>query len=339
MNSTYIKGNIKNILVIRRNNIGDMICALPLLKTLRKAFPQAHITVLSDSINSIIIKNEPYIDNLIVYRKGAGIFKNKYLNLWRLFRENKVKFDLCIAIKAGFSSTSALMSLISGARMRMGCLPAKWHPLQRCYNLPLKVQESWRSMHIKDIFIEMIKPLGIEAPVRDISFEIPQESRERVQNFIKANNLLDVDNIVVFNISNNRPDTIWPAERYKETSELILREYNASFIITSVSADKAAALTLSKELNNSVYFDEVARITDFAALAAAATILICGEGGAMHIGVSVNTPTISLWGGTASVSNWMHRGRNQFMLKRDSHVKSIAAEDVLDVIRKNKLLK
>jgi ADP-heptose:LPS heptosyltransferase len=263
MNRTYIKGNIKNILVIRRNNIGDMICALPLLKTLRKEFPQAHITVLADSANSIIIKNEPYIDNIIVNRKGNGIFKNKYLNLWMLFRQNKVKFDLSIVIKAGFSSTSALMSVISGARIRMGCIPDKWHPLQLCYNLPLKVKENWHTLHIKDIFIEMIKPLGITDPVRDISFEIPQESKEKVRNFFDVNNLQAADNIVVFNISNNRTGSIWPVERYKELSELISKEYNSAFIITSVPADKETAIMLSIEINNAVYF--VDRITDFAA--------------------------------------------------------------------------
>jgi len=339
MNRTYLKGNIKNILVIRRNNIGDMVCALPLLKTLRKEFPQAHITVLADSTNSIIIKNASYIDSLIVNRKGIGIFRNKYLNLWRLFRQNKVKFDLCIAIKAGFSSTSALLSLLSGARIRMGCIPDKWHPLQHCYNLPLKAQENWHPLHIKDIFVEMIKPLGIEDPARDISFEIPQESRKRVRKFFDVNNLLAADNIVVFNISNNRPDTLWPAERYKETAELISKEYNTVFIITSVPADKETALTLSKEINNALYFDEVDKIIDFSALVAEAGILICGEGGSMHIGASVNTPTISLWGGTASVDNWMHREINQFMIKKGTHVNSIAAENILDIIRKNKLLK
>jgi ADP-heptose:LPS heptosyltransferase len=59
----------------------------------------------------------------------------------------------------------------------------------------------------------------------------------------------------------------------------------------------------------------------------------------MHIGASVNTPTISLWGGTASVANWMHREKNQFMIKKDMHVNTISAEDILDVIRNNELLK
>jgi len=339
MNKTDLKGNIHNILVIRRNNIGDMICALPALKTLRREFPEASLTVLAESTNSIIIKDAPYVDHLIVYKKGRGIYKNKYLNFWRLFRENKVTFDLVIVLKAGFSSTSALMTLISGARYRMGCIPEKWHPLQLIYNLPLKVQEYWHPLHIKDIFLEIIKPLGIENPVRDISFSIPEESKERVRSFFKKNGIRERDNVIVFNISNNRADTMWPIEKFKETAEHIAKEHTAVFVITSVPADREKAVRLSSEISNAFSFDEVAKIMDFAALTAEADILICGEGGSMHIGASVNTPTISLWGGTASVANWMHRDLKQFMVRKGAHVNSIDAEDILAVIEKNKLLK
>jgi ADP-heptose:LPS heptosyltransferase len=185
----------------------------------------------------------------------------------------------------------------------------------------------------------MIKNIGITASEKDISFEIPEESKERVHSFFKINSIQKADNIVVFNISNNRPDTMWPVERFRETAEIISNEYDAVFIITSIPADKDRAVTLSKEIKKAFYFDEVAKVMDFAALVSVAGVLICGEGGAMHIGASVNTPTISLWGGTASVANWMHREKNQFMIKKDMHVNTISAEDILDVIRNNELLK
>ncbi len=339
MNIADLKGQINNILVIRRNNIGDMICALPVLKTLRKEYPQARITVLAEAVNSIILKDAPFIDDLIIYKKGSGIFKNKYLNFWRLFRENKTQFDLAIVLKAGFSSASALMTIISGARYRQGCIPDAWHPLQLCYNLPVKVQDYWHPNHIKDIFLEMIKPLGKDKRVRDISFDIPDESKARVAGFFRKNNVRETENIIVINISNNRPDTRWPVERYKETSELISKEYNAVFIITSIPSDKASAMRLSQSLDNAVYFDEVDKIMDFAALVDESDLLICGEGGSMHIGASVNIPTISLWGGTASVANWMHRDLKQFMLKKGKHVDSISPLDILSVIKENELLK
>ena len=332
------KKNIKNILIIRRNNIGDMICNIPVLRTLRKELPEAHITVLADSTNAGIIKGASFIDKVLVYKKGKGIYKNKYLNYWKIFKQNKTKFDIAIVIKIGFSSTSSLISLISGARIRMGCMPEKWHPLQLCYNLPVKEWKKWVYMHIVDAFLELIKTIGIEHTVKDISIEITSESRNRVNNFFQDNNIQASDNIIIFNISNNRFENTWPIKKFKETANLVSKQYNAIYIITSVPSDKDKALKLSKEINNGFYFVEINRPMDFAALVAEADLLICGEGGAMHIGAGVHTPTISLWGKRRPVK-WMPYGEKQFVIKKGEHVNSISAEDILEVIKKNNLLR
>jgi ADP-heptose:LPS heptosyltransferase len=129
MNKSIEKEKIKNILVIRRNNVGDMICAIPVFRTLRREFPDASITVLAESSNAHVVSGASFIDNLLVYEKGEGIYRNKYLNYWRLFRQDRTKFDLVVVLKVGFSSTSALVTLLSGARLRLGCLRGKWHPL------------------------------------------------------------------------------------------------------------------------------------------------------------------------------------------------------------------
>ena len=340
MKKTHLKGKIKNILVIRRNNVGDMICAIPVFKTLRKEFPQASITVLAESSNAHVVQGASFIDNIIVYKKETTVFSNKYITYWKLFRRNKVKFDLAIVLKVGFSSSSALLTLISGARIRVGCIsPTKWHPLQLCYNLPLKVSEEMKLLHAVDGYLEGLKIIGIEKTVRDISIEIAQESIERADSFFEENNIQAADNVIVFNISNNRPDNMWPLKRFKETADLISGEYNAVFVITSIPSDKDKAEFLAKEINNAFYFTETRRVMDFAALVARAGILISGEGGSMHIGASVGTPTISLWGRTASVGTWMHRTEKQYMIRKGEHVTTISPSDILEVIRRNDLLK
>lgn len=339
MNKTIGKEKIKNILVVRRNNIGDMICAIPVFRTLRKEFPGASITVLAERSNAHVVRGASFIDNLFVYEKGEGIYRSKYLNYWRLFRQNKTRFDLAIVLKVGFSSTSALITLLSGARLRSGCLFGKWHPLWACYNLPVKVSTEMKALHAVDGYLEALRTIGIKQHVRDISIETSQESRERVRKFFEENNIRSADNMIVYNISNNRQDNMWPHERFMETAGLISDQYNTVHIITSVPSDKEKALALSNEMKNAFYFPEISKFMDFAALVEESDLLICGEGGSMHIGASVHTPVISLWGDTASVGNWMHRTEKQFMVKKGKHVTTIIPSDILDVVMENKLLK
>jgi ADP-heptose:LPS heptosyltransferase len=333
------KEDIQNILIIRRNNIGDMICAIPIFRTIRKEFPQAHITILADSMNAGIIEDASFVDKVIVYKKGQGIYRNKYVNYYRLFKQNNTRFDLAIVVKIGFSSTSSLITLLSGARLRMGCMPKKWHPFQFFYNLPVKGWEKWKSMHQIDALFEFIKTIGIENQVKDISIEIKPDSKNKVRVFFEENKIQAAHNIVVFNISNNRPQSTWSIERFKETAEILSRQYRITYIITSVPSDGDKAMRLAKQINAPAFYFKTPKVMDFAALVAESDLLICGEGGAMHIGASVRTPTISLWGKSSSLIKWSHYDKRQFIIKKGEHVNAILAKDVLEVIRKNNLLK
>ena len=332
------KNNIKNILIIRRNNIGDMICAIPVFKTIRREFPHAHITVLADNTNAGIVEGASFIDEVIVYKKGDGIYKNKYIGHWNLFRQNEQKFDLAMALKIGYSSSLALITLISNARIRIGCIPEKWHPLQLCYNLSVKGWKRWKSMHQIDALFEFLKTLGIENFIKDISIELTSDSINKAKEFFKERKIQTDNNIVVFNISNNKPENTWPIERFKETANVLSKQYKTTYIITSTLPDRDRALRLSKEIDTDSFYFETPEVMDFAAIVSESTLLICGEGGSMHIGAGVHTPTISLWGKFRPVK-WLPYGEKQFVIKRGEHVDSISAGDILEVVRKNDLLK
>jgi ADP-heptose:LPS heptosyltransferase len=335
---TIDKTTVKNILIIRKNNIGDMVCAIPILKSIRREFPQAHITVLADRTNAGIVNGASYIDKLLVYRKGQGIYKNKYLCHRQLFRQNKTEYDIAIALKIGFSSALSLITLISGAKIRIGCIPERWHPLQFCYNFPIKGYKRWKSMPQIDAFFSFIHTAGIKTTIKDISIEIDSGARERAEGFLQKNILNTERRTVVFNISNNNPENTWPIERFRETVEMVSELYKATYIITATPPDQDKALNLLKHVDADIFFFETPKVMDFAALAAKADLLICGEGGAMHIGAGVNTPTISLWGKFRPVK-WIPYGEKQFVIKKGEHVSSISADDVLEIIEKNNLLK
>jgi ADP-heptose:LPS heptosyltransferase len=220
----------------------------------------------------------------------------------------------------------------------MGCVPEKWHPLQLCYNLPVKGYKRWKSMHQIDALFEFIKTIGIKDLVKDTSIEIAHDSRNKVKNFFKENKIQTDSNIVVFNISNNKPENTWPIERFEELANILSKQFRVICIMTSAPSDEHNAKSLLQKIADTAFYFKTPKVMDFAALAAEANLLICGEGGAMHIGSAVHTPTISLWGKLRPVK-WEPYGDRQFMIKKDLHVSSITASDVINVIKNNNLLK
>ena len=58
------------ILVIRRDNIGDLVCTTPLIAALRQRFPQGWLGALVNSYNAPVLDGNPDLDEVFVYTKA-----------------------------------------------------------------------------------------------------------------------------------------------------------------------------------------------------------------------------------------------------------------------------
>ena len=52
------------VLMLRYDRIGDMIITTPVFREFKSSFPDAEINVLASRSNSIILKNNPHVDNI-----------------------------------------------------------------------------------------------------------------------------------------------------------------------------------------------------------------------------------------------------------------------------------
>jgi heptosyltransferase-3 len=96
------------ILVIRRDNIGDLVCTTPLFAALRARYPKAHIAALVNSYNAAVLEGNPHIDVVHSYTKlkhrlpgesRLGILLARLRMLARLRHE---PFDHVVLGKGGF---------------------------------------------------------------------------------------------------------------------------------------------------------------------------------------------------------------------------------------------
>ena len=57
------------ILVVRRDNIGDLVCTTPLFTALRQRFPEAWIGALVNSYNAPVLRGNPDLSEVYAYTK------------------------------------------------------------------------------------------------------------------------------------------------------------------------------------------------------------------------------------------------------------------------------
>jgi ADP-heptose:LPS heptosyltransferase len=76
---------IKKIIILRYDRIGDMIVSLPLFKALRSGFSDAEIIIIASQANACIAQDSRFIDRTVV--KPNGLFK--WLNCLLLIRSER----------------------------------------------------------------------------------------------------------------------------------------------------------------------------------------------------------------------------------------------------------
>ena len=60
------------ILLSRTDRVGDLILSTPAIASVRRSFPNAHITLSCSSYNAVVVDRSPDVDELAIYAPDAG---------------------------------------------------------------------------------------------------------------------------------------------------------------------------------------------------------------------------------------------------------------------------
>lgn len=140
---------MQKILIIQTAFIGDVILATPLIGNLKTQFPDAKIDFLVKNGNQSLLRNEPNINEILVFDK-----KKKVASLVELLKKIRAnKYDLVINLHR-FAS-SGILTFLSGAKQKLGF---KKNPFSFAYTQSFP-HEIGNGKHEVDRNLELIKHL------------------------------------------------------------------------------------------------------------------------------------------------------------------------------------
>ncbi len=106
---------MQKILIIQTAFLGDVLLGTPVLSELKRLFPSSQIDFLVRKGNEGLLTNNPNCNNLYIFDKQNG----KYKNIWNLIiRFRKEKYDLVINLHR-FGS-SGIITALSGSKLKYG---------------------------------------------------------------------------------------------------------------------------------------------------------------------------------------------------------------------------
>ena len=103
----------KRIVVVQTAFLGDVVLTTPLFRALKRVYPESRLTALVTPQAAPLIEEDPHLDALLTYAKKGGEPFSRVLS-----RVRSGGFDLLVSPHR--SHRSALLSLLSGVRLRVG---------------------------------------------------------------------------------------------------------------------------------------------------------------------------------------------------------------------------
>lgn len=313
------------ILVIRRENIGDLVCTTPLLRALRSQLPEANLAVLATRYNRAVLENNPDIDVLYSYTKAkhrmpgeslAAIYVDRVRLLWRLRR---MHFDW--ALLPGGPHPSALRF-------------ASWAaPQQTLVRGPDAIEAG---PHEAEQSCHLLKAMGLRydapAPVVRSSPQAADEIRTRMVAALGELPQL----IVGFHISARRPSQRWPAQRFAELARLLHQRHGCAFALLWAPGtrddpahpgddDKAREVTTAAA-GLPIFPAPTTTLPDLIAALSLCDRVVCADGGAMHLAAGLGKPIVCLFGDSPA-ERW-HPWRVPYELIQRNPVADIMPREV-----------
>lgn len=297
------------ILVIRRDNIGDLVCTTPLLAALRQAYPGAWIGVLANAYNAPMLAGNSDIDACFAYEKAkhrqAGTTR---LSVWLataklLWRLRRMKLDLVLCASPGAQRFARLL----GAR---------------------RIVEADRSGpgHEAEITCRLLATLGMETPPGPL---VLKPDPRRIEELGRALGLDKGERCCALHLSARKPRQRWPVEHFAALARRLLDEKLADRILLFWAPgvrndplhpgddDKARRL-LNALAGRTVSAVPTHSLAELIAGLALADAVICADGGAMHVAAALGKPIVCFFG-NSSAERWHPWGVPYELLQPASH--------------------
>ncbi len=213
------------VLLIRFGQIGNALVAVPAIRALRNAWPDARLAMVADPLTYELLAPCPYLDEFIVYdsrgpqKAGPGYVKF----IARLRRE---KFTHALHFRSYIRSQ--LIGFLSGAPVRIGFGTDEFPQLLN------RVIEYSAKENIIEQNLKLVRELGVEAADRTLEYW-PDAGSKKVAELL-GNEPADRPLVVLHPAGVTHEERMWPG--FGELARELKSRLNARIVMIGSPSEK-----------------------------------------------------------------------------------------------------
>ncbi len=298
-------GEMKKVLAVQVAGIGDLVLAVPALRALKRAYPRAHLSLLTSHKARVAAEGCPYVDELFtldhhLFNPPSSLLRPRAaMSTFRLIRRlRRERFGLAINLIGIYSLKGALalglLLWLSGARLRAG---RDTDGLGLFFHLSLPDSRGL-GRHERDANLALVALLGSDGPhERALEVWTVEEDERHVEALLASGEVAPGKPIIGINPSTDCPAKNWPLERFIALADELSEEFGAKILLTGGPAEKEVTALMASRLRRPP-LDTTCRLSfrQTPSLLKRLSLFISCDTAAMHLAYAVGVPTVALFG-------------------------------------------
>lgn len=295
-----IWGNCRNLLIIRPDNMGDLIMSSPAIRAVKQTFG-CRITVLTTPLAAEAAQLIPEIDETITmtlpWVKAHNAISPEELRTLADYLRSR-KFDGCIIF-----TVYSQNPLPSATLAWMSEIPKR---LAYCRENPYELINHWIPdpepysyiLHQVERDLQLVKHIGATTTDTDIIFQLPVNSCYTAEQ--KLNEILhDGQDFIIIHAGVSELKRAYPTEKWIELGRAIIDQFDIPILLTGADDEKPLADKLRSAIGEKSFsVAGMFSIPELAAVINKSRLLISVNSGPVHLAAGLRKPVIVLYART-----------------------------------------
>ncbi len=298
------KNTPKKIIVRMPNWIGDAVMATPVLADLAAFYPQAHLTAMCQGAVGELLKEDPRIDELFIFKR-LSIWDRRDAHRNLILPLKRGLYDLGVLLPNSFSS--AWIFWRGNVKNRLGYCG---HYRRYLLNKALPFSKNIESQHQVDTYKELLSPLGIPySSTRPELFLSEKEIQEAKQLLF---DLKFEQDAVIIGINPGAAfgsAKCWLPDRFEQLTHRLLKHPKVRILYFGDAQGSALVKSICANMPSVVAdLSGKTNLRQLMALIKLCAFFITNDSGPMHMASALGIPLVALFGSTNDVRTSPYNG-------------------------------
>ncbi|WP_395145267.1 glycosyltransferase family 9 protein [Armatimonas sp.] len=274
--------------VTKHKYMGDTLIATPLLRGIKQAYPDSHVTLVAGAAAAQLLENCPYTDAIEVFRKGESIVP---------LAKKLMRPEICFLVDRSFRA--GMLGVLCGAKQRVG-----FNVEGRSFLLTHRVPYLWDKREIV-AYLDLLQAIspGTYDPTPILWVKDDEKAAARARLAPEGKRFIGMQPG-----ANDPYVREWKAEHYALVGDRLSEQLGARVILFGTDTERNAAETVAAMMQHKpLMLVGQTKLREAMALISCCDLWIGNDGGLLHLAAGVGLPTVGIFGPT-KYARWHYDG-------------------------------